>query len=256
MTTADLIKLVTRDVPNNLQSDNTLISDSIYRAVTEIQEDTYCSVYRGQQTVSSSAYELTLSPVFYGTDYNSVTAPNNKFNIIPIQVDAIWLVNSDLTLSPVYLLDKRTVQYQKDAALVDEEYYGVVETSGVNTVLRTPYDMNGLTFELWIRYKIPYIQSAFTNTVTVSGNTVDIRNSLLETIPARYQDLLTRGIKYHMYNSLMEKTNTQEYIGVRKVFGDEWYNKILPRVKQESNKPLAKETVYTITIPDIFNMNE
>lgn len=256
MITADLITLVTRDVPNNLQSDNTLISDSIYRAVTEMQEDTYCSILRGQLAVSSSSYKLTIATTFYGTDYDSVTKPNNKFNVIPVRIDAIWLVNSDGTLTAVFLLDNRTVQYQKDAVLIYEDYYGIVETEGVNTVLRTPYDQNGYTFEFWLRYKIPYIQSAFTNTVTIGANTVDIRNSLLETIPERYQDLLTRGIKYHFYNSLMEKTNTQEFAAVRQLYGEEWYNKILPRVKQESLKPIAKEVTFTVVVPQIFDQND
>ena len=107
--------------------------------------------------MSSSSYILIISPYFYGTDYNETTKPNNKFNVIPIRVDAIWLVNSDGTLSAVYLLDSRTVQAQKDYVYSDYNIYGIVETEGVNTVLRTPYDMNGKTFEFCNR---PYFKGS------------------------------------------------------------------------------------------------
>ena len=256
MNTSNFIRLFVRDLPNVLQTDYSMQNDAIFRAVRQMQEETFCSRIRATQAVAVSDYDLAVYPIFYGTDY--ATATKNKFNVIPIRIEGVWVQESDGELNPVYLDGSREVQNTKDTYDADDdiyEYQGTIDIEGESVILRTSFDMNGLTLQFWMSYQIPYIADAFYSNVTLgSDSDCNIKNSLLETIPLRFRDRLLSGAKYQLYKSMFEKTNTAEYQALMQTYGEEWLNKDLPRVRQECNRNIATETVSQHKVKPVFGI--
>lgn len=204
-------------------------------------------------------YETRLNPTFQGSDF--AAASTNTFNIECVNVDAVWSVGSltsATALNPIFLYDTRTIQFAKDNMLIlnsdSTTLTGTVDFDNQYVKLFSPIDLTGKLLEFWIRFQIPYIADAFVGSVTIGATSgVSIQNSLVETIPQKYQGNLEDGIKYYIYRMLEEKSGGKgAYAQLMSLFGARWLTKILPVVKQDSNEYIANETVSWVQPTQLF----
>ena len=162
---------------------------------------------------------------------------------IPIEclyVDAMFKVDTDGTKIPIKLVDRYSVSAERDTGVSSntEDLHGAVEWNRGNIEIFTPWDMTDCTLEMWIRFQIPYVQDA-----NVGTNA----NSYIDTIPVQFQNRLISGVKYHIYEAMEELSGfSGKYQPMMKVFGEQWFRRDLPYVKQEVNGTKAAETVHYV----------
>jgi len=202
--------------------------------------------------VGSECYKAYILPQFKGTDYYT-TGTTHLYTVDCLNVDAIFAVETDGTLTPLYVYDVKTIQLDKDANLqsinLDTSDEIAVHFDGQYIAISAPFDMAGKTLEIWLRFAIPY--SADANVATVSG--VTIMNSLLEAIPAKFHTRLLSGIKYHIYKMMKERTLDGMYDEQMVMYQQEWVERDLPFVKSKANEVIHFEERITVKAASAFD---
>lgn len=196
------------------------------------------------------AYECFVNPEFVGTDYALNTS--YKFKVETVNVDAVWKVDNQGKLTPVYLSDRRTIQVDRDLAssLNDFSQEGAVQFDNQYVKFYAPWDLTGLTLEFWLRIQIPYGPDGLVATGTIA-------NSYLETIPHRFHERLVSGVKYHLYTLMEERDGAQgKYLNQIQLLSKQWYDKDLPYVKSRSNEFISLETTAVAYPPYIIDPSE
>ena len=189
---------------------------------------------------------LAVAPISGTTFQKTITAKysSSTSSEIPIEclyVDAMFKVGTDGTKTPIKLKDRYTVSAEKDTGVSStssEDLSGAILWDRNNIQIFTPWDMTDCTLEMWIRFQIPYVQDA-----NVGTNA----NSYIDTIPVQFQNRLISGVKYHIYEAMEELSGfSGKYQPMMKVFGEQWFHRDLPYVKQEVNGTKAAETVHYV----------
>ena len=206
--------------------------------------------YFSQPTITftggNGTVALAVAPISGTTFQKTITAKysSSTSSEIPIEclyVDAMFKVGTDGTKTPIKLKDRYTVSAEKDTGVSStssEDLSGAVLWDRNNIQIFTPWDMTDCTLEMWIRFQIPYVQDA-----NIGTNA----NSYIDTIPVQFQNRLISGVKYHIYEAMEELSGfSGKYQPMMKVFGEQWFRRDLPYVKQEVNGTKAAETVHYV----------
>jgi hypothetical protein len=184
--------------------------------------------------LSTTTFEKVITSKYGGSS-------TGDMDVECLYVDAAFKVDTDGTKIPIKLIDRYTISAEKDLGISytgSDDLRGAVVWNKNNIVIFTPWDMTGCTLELWIRFQIPYVQDA-----NVGANA----NSYLDTVPVQFQNRLISGVKYHIYEAMEELSGfSGKYQPMMKVFGDQWFHRDLPYVKQEVNGTKAAETVHFV----------
>ena len=239
------------------------------------------SAATGSVTVPAQ-YVVKINPFFEGIDHDRDTASTdaakvNKFKVVCLSVDNMWIINSDLTKNRVNVMSSNSRQVVRDSAIsgdgdiaastlvflsgatqsvattYGDVFYASLDFEKNAIILESTVDMAGKQVEFWLRYAIPYIQDAnVASVLAADGSTpITLMDSLIQTIPDRFHERLVRGVKYKIYDALSEMD--PKYDGLRQKFQVEWMTLDIPFVQQEANKHVSRELTDEVVPKGVFS---
>lgn len=190
--------------------------------------------------IATTTYDKIITSKFGGSTTGDI-------DVECLYVDSMYRVGLDGTKNPIKITNRQSIQDERDngANYNDaSDYTAAIEWNKNNIHIFTPWDMTGSTIELWIRFQIPYIQND-----NVGANA----DSYLDTIPVQFQNRLVSGVKYHIYESMEEMSGfSGKYKPMMDIFGNQWFNRDLPYVKQEANHSRTSADVHIIRPSGVF----
>ena len=190
--------------------------------------------------IATTTYDKIITSKFGGSTTGDI-------DVECLYVDSMYRVGLDGTKNPIKITNRQSIQDERDngANYNDaSDYTAAIEWNKNNIHIFTPWDMTGSTIELWIRFQIPYVQDA-----NVGTNA----DSYLDTIPVQFQNRLVSGVKYHIYESMEEMSGfSGKYKPMMDIFGNQWFNRDLPYVKQEANHARTSADVHIIKPSGVF----
>lgn len=190
--------------------------------------------------IATTTYDKIITSKFGGSTTGDI-------DVECLYVDSMYRVGLDGTKNPIKITNRQSIQDERDngANYNDaSDYTAAIEWNKNNIHIFTPWDMTGSTIELWIRFQIPYVQDA-----NVGSNA----DSYLDTIPVQFQNRLVSGVKYHIYESMEEMSGfSGKYKPMMDIFGNQWFNRDLPYVKQEANHSRTSADVHIIRPSGVF----
>ena len=190
--------------------------------------------------IATTTYDKIITSKFGGSTTGDI-------DVECLYIDSMYRVGLDGTKNPIKITNRQSIQDERDngANYNDaSDYTAAIEWNKNNIHIFTPWDMTGSTIEFWIRFQIPYVQDA-----NVGSNA----DSYLDTIPVQFQNRLVSGVKYHIYESMEEMSGfSGKYKPMMDIFGNQWFNRDLPYVKQEANHARTSADVHIIKPSGVF----
>lgn len=232
-----------------------VLSNSMFRAIRDAQEECLCSFYTYDLTISSGVYgtgvrRVPLSSVTFSlgaTDYGYATvaaSSKDTLTIQPLNVLSVHdVTNGDPDGDDAFnLTDKATIDTGRfDTS--DGDFMAVAYDRS-SLCLFTNSDLDSKILRIRCNFLVEY--SGINNSEMGDSKKADI---YLSTIPIQVRRYLEAGVKSYFYRTLSMDLQRDDLKERYAFYRDEWHRKFLPQISQIINDTQPEGLVYSPRAP-------